>query len=81
MLKTPKYDIKVPVKLVQEKQALSGHEIFFRRIGPDTLEYRGGGGCLSVLGASFLLGGLLIVGITIPMAVSSLPYGAFFFSG
>jgi hypothetical protein len=56
---------------------VSGHDIFFRKIGIDRLEYRGGGGWLADFGAPLLLVGLLIVGVTLPMTVSSLPFAVF----
>ena len=77
VLKTPKYDIKVPVKFDSGEYGVSGQDIFFRKIGPDRLEYRGGGGCLAAFGAPLLLVGLLIVGVTLPMTVSSLPFAVF----
>jgi len=59
---------------------------FFRKIGPDMLERRGGGGFLSIFGMPFLLGGLFIM--QVPLGIipvntdsASLPWFVFVLFG
>lgn len=71
---------------VKDMGTMSEPRSFFRKSGPDILERRGGGGCLSIFGMPFLLAGLFIIQVPlgiIPVNTDSapLPWYAFVLFG